>query len=134
MAVRVAWRGTSIGQHARSRWPYRVQRSDAPQWLHLRDRAKRMLNSLLHFLHEGSFAVYSGGGPLSSGIPRPSDMVAVVAVVLAGGFREAWGYMCVLQRQAGGRSQQESVDGRFQQVRPGARRRSEIHGVKPSLR
>lgn len=47
----------------------------APQWLHLRDRAKRMLNSLLHFRQDASFTVYSGAGPLSNGIPLPSDML-----------------------------------------------------------
>lgn len=36
-----------------------------------------MLNSLLHLRHDDSFAVYSGGGPLSNGKPLPCDIVVV---------------------------------------------------------
>jgi hypothetical protein len=43
--------------------------ADSPQWLHLLLRAKRTLNSLLHFLQAGSERTESGGGPLRSGRP-----------------------------------------------------------------
>jgi len=48
---------------------------DLPQWLHLLLRAKRTLNSLLHFLQAGSEPTNSGGGPLRSGRPLGVLMV-----------------------------------------------------------
>ena len=54
----------------------------SPQWLHLRDRAKTILNSLLHLLQAFSFASGPGGGPLSKGMPLmlaiPPGAVVVV--------------------------------------------------------
>ena len=57
----------------------------APQWLHFLERENNTLNSLSHFLHDGSLSLYSGGGPLSRGIPP----VAIVEPGLA--WRSAGG-------------------------------------------
>ena len=52
-----------------------IRKVDSPQWLHLLLRAKRILNSLLHFLQVGSDLVGSGGEPLRSGRPLRVFMV-----------------------------------------------------------
>ena len=49
----------------------------APQWLHFLDRVNSTLNSLSHFLHDSSLSLYSGGGPLSSGMP--ATLVVIVS-------------------------------------------------------
>lgn len=55
-----------------------------PQWLHFRERAKIILNSLLHFRHELASGSRDGAGPLRRGMP----LCPAFAITICGGYMD----------------------------------------------